>query len=49
MSAMRLASSIWPTVTLQSPIAPMRPSRFSAARARTLVAKGVRGSGACSW
>ena len=31
------------------PIASIRPSRFSAASARTLVENGVRGSGACSW
>ena len=40
------ASSIWPTVTLHRPMRSTRPSRFSAASARTLVASGTRGSGA---
>ena len=46
ISVMRRASSIWPTVTLQRPIDSTNPSRFSDASARTLVASGVRGSGA---
>ena len=40
ISAMLLASSIWPTVTLHRPMAPTRPSRLSCSSARTLVASG---------
>ena len=46
ISVMFLASSIWPTFTLQRPIDSTYPSRLSDASARTLVASGVRGSGA---
>ena len=31
------------------PIASISPSRLSSSSARTLVASGVRGSGACNW
>ena len=48
ISVIRLASSICPTFTLQRPIDAIRPSRFREASARTLVASGVRGSGAWS-
>ena len=46
ISVMFLASSIWLTFTLQRPIDSTYPSRLSDASARTLVASGVRGSGA---
>jgi len=47
MRATATASSSWRRVTLDRPTRRTRPARSSSASARTLVAHGTRGSGAC--